>query len=57
MGPLETADLIGLDVVKDTLSIMGEYFEGNKFKIAPLLERMVAENNLGRKTGQGFYKY
>lgn len=57
MGPLETADLIGLDVVKDTLSIMGEYFEGNKFKIAPLLERMVAENNLGRKTGKGFYKY
>ena len=57
MGPLETADLIGLDVVKDTLSIMGEYFEGNKFKIAPLVERMVAENNLGRKTGKGFYKY
>jgi len=57
MGPLETADLIGLDVVKDTLSIMDEYFERNKFKIAPLLERMVAENNLGRKTGQGFYKY
>ena len=57
MGPLETADLIGLDVVKDTLSIMGEYFEGNKFKIAPHLERMVAENNLGRKTGKGFYKY
>lgn len=57
MGPLETADLIGLDVVKDTLSIMDKYFEGNKFHISPLLEKMLAKNNLGRKTGRGFYKY
>lgn len=57
MGPLETADLIGLDVVKDTLSILRKYFRGNKFQICSLLEQMVAENCLGKKTGQGFYKY
>lgn len=57
MGPLETADLIGLDVVRDSLSVLEKYFDGNKFRICPLLEQMVANNFLGKKTNQGFYKY
>ncbi|WP_410539964.1 3-hydroxyacyl-CoA dehydrogenase family protein [Streptomyces sp. KL2] len=55
-GPLQTADLIGLDTVRDTLLVLREH-HGEKFAPAPLLERMVAEGRLGRKSGSGFYDY
>jgi 3-hydroxybutyryl-CoA dehydrogenase len=57
LGPLALADLIGLDV---TLAIADTLYEssGNPyFKAPPLLRRMVAVGQLGRKTGQGFYEY
>ena len=57
MGPLEVADLIGLDTILEGASTM--YREYNDPKYAPplLLKKMVAAGWLGRKTGKGFYEY
>ncbi len=57
MGPLETADLIGLDTVVDSLKILYESYQDSKFRCCPLLQKMVDAGLLGRKSGQGFYKY
>jgi 3-hydroxybutyryl-CoA dehydrogenase len=57
MGPLETADLIGLDVVKDSLRVLYESYQDPKFRCCPLLKRMVDSGHLGRKSGRGFFEY
>jgi 3-hydroxybutyryl-CoA dehydrogenase len=57
MGPLELADLIGLDVCLDILKVLYEGLRDPKYRPCPLLEKMVAANWLGRKTGRGFYQY
>jgi len=57
MGPLTLADFIGLDVCLAILRVLREGFNDAKYTPCPLLERMVAEGKLGRKSGQGFYKY
>ncbi|MEV0256070.1 3-hydroxyacyl-CoA dehydrogenase family protein [Streptomyces sp. NPDC050732] len=57
MGPLETADLIGLDTVALTLDHLHESYGEDKFRCAGLLRDMVAEGRLGRKAGEGFYRY
>jgi 3-hydroxybutyryl-CoA dehydrogenase len=57
MGPLALADLIGLDVCLAILDVMRDGFGDPKFRACPLLRRMVAAGRLGRKTGQGFYRY
>ncbi len=57
MGPLKLADLIGLDICLDIMNVLFEGFEDDKYKPAVLLEKMVREGKLGRKTGQGFYNY
>lgn len=57
MGPLALADLIGLDVCKSILDVMHEGFSDKKYAPCPLLSKKVAEGNLGRKTGKGFYEY
>jgi 3-hydroxybutyryl-CoA dehydrogenase len=57
MGPLETADLIGLDTVVRSLKVLYESFQDPKFKCCPLLAKMVDAGLLGRKSGQGFYTY
>lgn len=57
MGPLETADLIGLDTVVDSLDILYESYQDPKFRCCPLLRKMVDAGLLGRKVGQGFYSY
>lgn len=57
MGPLETADLIGLDTVVNSLDILYESFQDPKFRCCPLLRRMVNAGLLGKKSGEGFYKY
>lgn len=57
MGPLETADLIGLDTVVDSLEILYKSYQDSKFRCCPLLRKMVNAGLLGRKTGKGFYDY
>ena len=57
MGPLALADLIGLDVCKDILQVLHKDLGDDKYAPCPLLEKMVHEGILGRKTKRGFYQY
>jgi 3-hydroxybutyryl-CoA dehydrogenase len=57
MGPLETADLIGLDTVLYSIEVLRDSFEDDKYRPCPLLRKMVAAGLLGRKSGRGFYDY
>ncbi|MCC6314289.1 MAG: 3-hydroxybutyryl-CoA dehydrogenase [Thermomicrobiales bacterium] len=57
MGPLALADLIGLDVCLDILQTLHRDLGEDKYRPAPLLERMVDAGLLGRKSGEGFYCY
>ena len=57
MGPLELADLIGLDVCLDIMKVLYESFHDSKYRPCPLLEKMVAAGWLGCKTQRGFYTY
>jgi 3-hydroxybutyryl-CoA dehydrogenase len=57
LGPLELADLIGLDVCLDIMRVLYQDFSDSKYRPCPLLERMVSAGRLGRKTGRGFYQY
>lgn len=57
MGPLALGDLIGLDVVLAILNVMLKETGDNRYLPQPLLKKMVREKKLGRKTGEGFYKY
>jgi 3-hydroxybutyryl-CoA dehydrogenase len=57
MGPLELADFIGLDVCLAILNVLHDGLGDPKYRPCPLLKRMVAAGQLGRKSGQGFYKY
>ncbi len=57
LGPLQLADLIGLDVCLDILNVLYEGFSDSKYRPCPLLKKMVAAGHLGRKTGHGFYDY
>lgn len=57
MGPLKTADLIGLDTVVNSLQILYESYQDTKFRCCPLLKKMVDAGKLGVKSKEGFYKY
>lgn len=57
MGPLALGDLIGLDVCLAIMEVFHAEFGDDKYRPHPLLRKMVRANLLGRKTGEGFYKY
>lgn len=57
MGPLETADLIGLDTILYSIEVLYESFNDSKYRPCPLLKKMVHAGLHGRKSGQGFYTY
>lgn len=57
IGPLALADLIGLDVCLAIMEVLHNEFGDDKYRPHPLLRKMVRANQLGRKTGIGFYDY
>ena len=57
MGPLELADLIGLDTCINILEVLYTGFGDSKYRACPLLRKMAAAGWLGRKSGRGFYNY
>jgi 3-hydroxybutyryl-CoA dehydrogenase len=57
MGPLETADLIGLDTILYSIEALYDSFNDSKYRPCPLLKKMVDAGLYGRKNGRGFYNY
>ena len=58
IGPLALADLIGLDTILHIMNVLNEGFDGDpKYAPSDLLQKMVSEGKLGRKSGEGFYSY
>jgi 3-hydroxybutyryl-CoA dehydrogenase len=58
MGPFELMDLIGIDVnLAVTQSVWNAYFQLSRYRPHPIQQRMVYAGLLGRKTGEGFYRY
>ena len=57
MGPLTLADFIGLDTCLAIMEVLHRDFNDDKYRPCPLLREMVEQGKLGKKTGEGFYKY
>ena len=57
LGPLKLADLIGIDVCVSIMNVLFDGFKQEKYRVCPLLDKMMKENKLGIKTKKGFYKY
>lgn len=57
MGPFELADYLGLDVMYNSLMILHQELNAEKYKPSNTLKKLVEYGNLGRKTGKGFYEY
>lgn len=57
IGPLALADMIGLDTLLAVMEVYLKEFGDSKYRAAPLLKELVAAGRLGRKTGQGVYRY
>ncbi|MBB4683793.1 3-hydroxyacyl-CoA dehydrogenase family protein [Amycolatopsis jiangsuensis] len=57
MGPLETADLIGVDTILYSVEVLHDEFNDSKYRPCPLLKQMTAAGLHGRKSGRGFYSY
>ena len=56
-GPLALADLIGLDVCLAIMELLRDEMGEGKYRPAPLLRKMVRAGKLGRKSGEGFFRY
>jgi len=57
MGPLALADFIGLDTCASIMNVMADGLQNQRYRPPALLQRLVKKGKLGRKSGEGFYKY
>lgn len=57
MGPFELVDLVGIDTAVAILDVLWDGFRDSRYRACPLLRTMVAAKQLGRKSGEGFYRY
>ena len=57
IGPLALADLVGIDVMVAAADSLYREFQDSKFRVAPLLRQLLRAGRLGRKSGEGFYRY
>ena len=57
MGPFELVDLVGIDTTVSILDVLWDGFRDPRYRACPILRTMVAAKKLGRKTGEGFYRY
>ena len=57
MGPLALTDLVGLDVRRDILLNLKKSFNDDSYTPHPLLEKLIAEGRLGKKSGKGIYDW
>jgi 3-hydroxybutyryl-CoA dehydrogenase len=57
MGPLQLCDFVGIDVMLATMTGLYNGFHDSKYRPCPILENMVKAGHLGKKSGEGFYKY
>ena len=57
MGPLTLADFIGVDTCLAIMEVLHRDFDDDKYRPCPLLRKMVEQGKLGKKSGEGFYKY
>jgi 3-hydroxybutyryl-CoA dehydrogenase len=57
MGPLEMADSMGLDEVLAWMETLWKTLGEPRYRACPILRKLVREKKLGKKTGEGFYKY
>jgi 3-hydroxybutyryl-CoA dehydrogenase len=56
-GPLEMADMMGLDEVLAWMETLWKTLGEPRYRACPVLRKLVRERKLGKKTGEGFYKY
>jgi 3-hydroxyacyl-CoA dehydrogenase len=57
IGPLETAELISLDTILDSIEVLYESYSDSKYRPCTLLRKLVDAGFHGRKSGKGFYDY
>ena len=57
IGPIKLADFIGLDICLNIMQVIYENSNDDRYKPSQLLEELVKDGKLGKKTGEGFYKY
>jgi 3-hydroxybutyryl-CoA dehydrogenase len=57
MGPFQLLDIVGMDIHQQVATRLYEQLREPRFFPPPMVERMLAANDLGRKTGRGFYEY
>ncbi len=57
MGPIKLADFIGLDVCLDIMNVLYEDLKDDRYRPTKMLETLVSSGKLGKKSGEGFYKY
>jgi 3-hydroxybutyryl-CoA dehydrogenase len=57
MGPLQLIDMIGVDVHRAKMQTLHQVLKDPRYRHPPVVDRLIEEGSLGKKTGKGFYTY